>query len=121
MTPEDLKKRTKAFALGIIRLVETLPNTITGRTVSNQLVRAGTSVAANYRAACRARTKAEFIAKIGIVVEEADESAFWLELIIEAGLLKPSTVEPLIQEAEELVKIMSKSRQTARYRRLQQH
>jgi four helix bundle protein len=82
MNAEDLKKRTKQFALRVLKLVAALPNNVQGRAVGGQLVRAGTSVASNYRAACRGRSKAEFVAKLGIVVEEADESAFWLELII---------------------------------------
>lgn len=81
MKPDDLKERTKQFALRVLKLVAALPNTLSGRT----LVRAGTSVGANYRAACRARSKPGFIAKIGIVEEEADESAFWMELIIEGN------------------------------------
>ena len=82
MNKEELKARTKKYALRIIKLVEALPKTTTGRTIGNQLIRSGTSIGANYRAALRARSKLEFIAKLGIVVEEADESAFWLEIII---------------------------------------
>ena len=96
MKPDDLKKRTKQFALRILRLVAALPNTVQGRAIAGQLVRAGTAVAANYRAACRGRSKAEFIAKLGTVEEEADESAFWMELIIEGGLLKQKVVDPLL-------------------------
>lgn len=81
MAGEDLKERTKKFALRILNVVDALPNTIKGRAVGRQIVRCGTSVGANYRAACRARSRAEFIAKLGTVIEEADESAFWLELI----------------------------------------
>ena len=113
MTPDDLKKRTKQFALRILKLVAALPNTVQGRAIANQLARAGTAVAANYRAACRGRSKAEFIAKLGTVEEEADESAFWLELIIEGGLLKQQVVEPLLTEANELTKIMARSRISA--------
>ena len=113
MNEEDLKKRTKAFALRILKLVDALPKTVAGKTVANQLVRSGTSVAANYRAACRGRSKAEFIAKLGIVVEEADESEFWMEMIIEGELLKPSQVESLKQEAGEIVAIMVASRKSA--------
>ena len=80
MNKEILKKRLKNHALRIIKLVDLLPKTVVGRTVGNQLVRSGTSVAANYRAALRARSRAEFISKLGIVIEEADESAFWLEI-----------------------------------------
>src|SRR5881392_3930356 len=107
MKPEDLKERTKQFALRVLKLVTALPKTLAGKTIGGQLIRSGTSVGANYRAACRARSKLEFIAKIGIVEEEADESAFWMELIIEAGLLKPQLVQPLLDEATELAKIMA--------------
>jgi four helix bundle protein len=90
-----------------------LPQTIQGRAVAAQLIRSGTSVAANYRAACRARSKPEFIAKLGVVEEEADESAFWLELIIETGLLRPAKVTPLLTEAGEIVAMMASSKKTA--------
>jgi four helix bundle protein len=84
MTEEDLKKRTKLFALRVLKLVAALPNNVAGRTIGNQVARSATSVAANYRAACRARSKIEFISKLGIVEEEADERALWLELIFES-------------------------------------
>jgi len=113
MKAEDLKKRTKQFALRILKLVAALPNNVHGRAVGNQLGRAGTSVAANYRAACRGRSKAEFIAKLGTVEEEADESAFWMELIIEAELLGANRVQSLLGEAIELRKIMARSRISA--------
>ncbi|SRR5712692_636682 len=113
MNPEDLKKRTKQFALRVLKLVAALPNNVRGRTIAGQLVRAGTSVGSNYRAACHARSKAEFVAKIGIVEEEADESAFWMELIIEDGLEKQQLVQPLLDEAIELAKIMASSRKSA--------
>jgi len=113
MNADDLKRRTKQFALRILKLVSALPETTQGRAVGGQLVRCGTSVGANYRASCRARSRAEFIAKIGVVLEEADESAFWLELIIEGELLKAKVVQPLLDEANELVQIMAKSRITA--------
>ena len=113
MDAEDLKKRTKRFALRILKLVAALPDTVQGRTVGGQLVRAGTSVGSNYRAACRGRSRAEFIAKVGVVLEEADESAFWLELIIEGQLLKTVLVQPLLDEANELICIMASSRITA--------
>ena len=113
MTENELKIRTKQFGLRVIKLVSVLPKTIEGRVIANQLVRSGTSVGANYRAACRGRSKAEFISKLGIVEEEADEGAYWLEMIIEAGLIKPKRVEPLLQEANELVAIMTASRKSA--------
>lgn len=113
MTEDDLKKRTKLFALRVLKLVAALPKTIAGRAIAGQLVRSGTSVAANYRASCRARSKAEFISRLGVVEEEADESALWLELIIEGGLMKPSLVKPLWVEANELTAIMTSSRKSA--------
>jgi four helix bundle protein len=113
MTEDDLKKRTKLFALRILKLVAALPKTLAGRTIGGQLVRSGTSVAANYRAACRARSKAEFISRLGVVEEEADESALWLELIMESQLMKKALVEPLWIEADEIVAIMTSSRKSA--------
>ena len=83
----ELKERTKSFARRIIRLIRALPSCAESRIIGNQLLRAGTSVAANYRAVCRARSRAEFLAKLGVVIEEADESAFWLELLCDAGLV----------------------------------
>jgi len=112
MDEQELKQRTKRFALRVIKLVDALPKTTVGRAIGNQLMRAGTSVGANYRAACRSRSKAEFVARVGVVEEEADESAYWMELIIESGL-KPTLVNALIQEANELVAIMAASRISA--------
>lgn len=114
MNEKELLERTKAFALRIMKLVDVLPNTTAGRAVASQLVRAGTSVAANYRAACRGRSKAEFIAKLGTVEEEADESAFWLEIVIDSGMMKESLVADLRQEASEITAIMAASKMTAR-------
>jgi four helix bundle protein len=113
VTEDDLKKRTKLFALRILKLVAALPKTLAGRTIGGQLARSGTSVAANYRAACRARSKAEFISRLGVVEEEADESALWLELIMESQLMKKALVEPLWTEADEIVAIMTSSRKSA--------
>jgi len=113
MTEDELKKRTKQFALRTLKLISALPHTTAGRSISNQLARSSTSVPANYRATCRGRSKAEFVSKLGVVEEEADESAFWLELIIEGELLKRSLVEPLWREANELVAIMTSSRKSA--------
>ena len=109
----DLKARTKEFALRVMKLVDAMPRTIQGRTIAKQIIRSATSVAANYRAACRARSRAEFIAKIGVVEEEADESCFWLELIIDSGLLTDERIRPLLSEAGELVAIMAASRKSA--------
>ena len=114
MTEEELKHRTKQFSLRILQLVGAMPKTIAGRAIGNQLVRAGTSVGANYRSACRGRSKAEFIAKLGIAVEEADESGYWLELIIEGKLLPQKRVEPLLTEANELTAILVASMRTSR-------
>jgi four helix bundle protein len=113
MDADELKNRTKQFALRILKLAAALPPTIEGKAIRGQLVRAGTSVGANYRAACRGRSPAEFAAKVGVVEEEADESAFWLELIIEGAFLKDSRVKPLLDEANEITKIMASSRITA--------
>ena len=113
MTESDLIERTKQFALRVIKLVGALPRTIEGRAIASQLMRSGTSVAANYRAACRARSKPEFIATLGTVEEEADESAFWLELIIDAGLMSDSKIRPLLNNASEIVAIMASSKKTA--------
>jgi four helix bundle protein len=114
MNEKDLLQRTKEFALRVIKLVNALPNNLTGRKIGDQLIRSGTSVASNYRAACRGRSKAEFIAKLGIVEEEADESALWMELIIEGKLMKKNLVESLWQESVELTKIMAASKISAR-------
>ena len=116
MTEKEMLLRTKKFALRIMKVVDALPKTPAGRAIGNQLVRSGTSVPANYRAACRGRSKAEFIAKLGIVEEEADESALWLELIIEGGLLKETLIGDLHREAGEITAIMSASKMTARAR-----
>jgi four helix bundle protein len=113
MTPVELKARTKQFALRILKLVAALPKNIEGRAVANQLVRCGRPVAANYRAACRARSKAEFVAKMGVVREEADETQLWLELIIEGKLRPSKRVQPLLNEANELVAISVTSRKSA--------
>jgi four helix bundle protein len=113
MGTSDLPQRTKSFALRVIKLVDALPNTLAGRKIGDQLLRAGTAVGANYRAACRGRSKREFVAKVGIVEEEADESAYWMELIMEAELLKSASVLPLHDEAEQIRRIMAKSRITA--------
>lgn len=112
MNKQELKVRTKNFALRIIKLTEALPKNSTGKVIANQLLRSGTSVGANYRAACRARSKQEFIAKLGIVVEEADESCFWLELIIESGLMKKDLVLSLLNEANEITAIMYTTRKS---------
>ena len=113
MDERELRRRTKQFALRVMKLVDALPKTTSGRAIGGQLVRAGTSVASNYRAACKGRSKAEFIAKLGTVEEEADESAFWMELLTEAELMKEAKVRPLRDEAIQLTAIMAASRLTA--------
>jgi four helix bundle protein len=110
----DLKQRTKRLALNIIRLYRSLPGTDEARIVGRQLLRSGTSVGANYRAACRARSKAEFIAKLGIVLEESDETVFWLELLVEAGVGSREKVQSLVTEADELTSIFVTSLRTAK-------
>jgi four helix bundle protein len=112
MTSVELKARTKEFALRVIRLVDALPNSVTGRAIANQLMRSP-SVASNYRAAGHARSRAEFIAKIGVVEEEPDETAFWLELIVDSRIRTEKQIGPLREEANELVAIMAASRKSA--------
>ena len=111
---DALKDRTKRFALRIIRLCRCVPRTPESRVISYQLLRSGTSVAANYRAACRARSSAEFVAKLGLVLEEADESLFWLELLVEAGIITHIRIECLLAEANALVAIFVASLKTAK-------
>jgi four helix bundle protein len=111
---EELRQRTKAFALRVIRLSQSLPGTREGRVLGTQVLRCGTSVAANYRAAGRSRSKADFVSKISVVLEEADETLFWLEMLVEAGLVSPEKLQPLMREASELVRIFSASRTTAK-------
>jgi four helix bundle protein len=111
---EALKNRTKQFALRIIRVVRSLPSGAEGRVISHQLLRSGMSVAANYRAVCRARSRPEFLSKVAIVIEEAHESAFWLELLVDAGLVSESKLRNLKSEANQLVAIFNASRSTAK-------
>jgi four helix bundle protein len=114
MNPIELKARTKSFALRIIKLTRAIPKgDDASRVISKQIVRSGTSVAANYRASCRARSQAEFISKIGTVEEEADETALWLELLIESSLMPARKLMALLKEANELTAIMAASRKTA--------
>jgi len=114
----DLKRRTKAFALRILKLVDALPKTTAGRALASQIVRSGTSVAANYRAACRARSTADFIAKMGIVEEESDETLFWLELLEESELVSATKLAAIKQEANELIAITIASIKTTRRNRV---
>jgi four helix bundle protein len=112
--PEDLRERTKAFALRIVRFFQSLPRTDIARTLGRQVLRSGTSVAANYRAVCRARSKAEFISKIGIVLGEADETVFWIEMLIETKTVPKAKLEELLKEANELVRVFAASARTAK-------
>ncbi len=108
----DLKDRTKRFALMIIKLCRMLPNTGEGRLIRGQLLGCGTSVGSNYRAACRGRSDREFYAKLCIVVEEADETVFWLEIIRDAKILSVKKVAPVLNEAKEILSIMASSKKT---------
>jgi four helix bundle protein len=110
---EELKVRTKKFAISVVRFVRTLPHNSEGYVIGRQLLRSGTSVGANYRAACRGRSRAEFIAKLGIVVEEIDESVYWLELLKESETTSVSGIEELHSEANELLRILGSSHRTA--------
>jgi len=110
----DLKARTRNFALRIIRVVRSLPRSPEAHVIGRQLLRSGLSAAANYRAVCRARSRPEFLAKLAIVIEEADETAFWLELLVDAGLLPEIRLKDLRSEANQLVAIFNASRTTAK-------
>ena len=114
MNSEELKDRTKQFAHRCVKLALSLPKTQLGSHIAGQLIRCSTSVAANYRASCVAQSKASFVSKLSIVLEEADESSFWLEFIIDEQLLKKSLVETLLKEANELTAIFFSSRRTAK-------
>lgn len=111
---EQLRQRTKRFALRIIRLFKSLPRSAEAQVMGKQLLRSGTSVGANYRSAGRARSRAEFVSKISIVVEEADETVFWLECLVESGTVKEELVRDLMKEANELVAIFAASLRTAK-------
>jgi four helix bundle protein len=113
-SPVELKQRLRAFTLRIIRLIEALPSGMAAQVLGRQLLRSGTSIGANYRAACRARSKAEFISKLGICEEEADETLYWLDIIVAAKLIPAGRVKLLAQEAEEILKIIVSSIKTAR-------
>lgn len=116
MTTDELKLRTKKFSLEIINLVECLPNSISCRVIANQIIRSGTSVAANYRAACRARSDKEFISKMNIVLEEADETVFWLEIILDKKWITEFKTKSLLDEANQLVAIFVSSLKTVNSR-----
>ena len=114
MNADEMKKRTRAFALRIVHLVEALPQSRIAEVIGKQLLRCGTSVGANYRASCRAKSQADFIAKMGIVEEEADETIYWIELLIETGLVEKHLVANLLDEANQIISIIVSSIKTAR-------
>jgi len=111
---EELRQRTKSLALRIVRLYRSLPTTKDAQVIGNQLLRSGTSVGANYRAVCRARSRPDFISKLGVVLEEADETVFWLELITESGIMPEQKTGELLGEARELTAIFTASQRTAK-------
>jgi len=121
MNEEELKQRTNKFALRILDLADALPCSRSGNVIANQIIRSRTSVAANYRGLCRAKSRADFINKTSIVEEEADESCFWLQLLIDRGLLAARQVQPLLKEANELTAIFVASRKTAASRQASQN
>ena len=117
MDQAEMKRRTKEFAKEIIRLCRKLPNNREGRLIGDQIFRSGTSVAANYRSACRARSKAEFISKLSIVEEEADETLFWLEVIKEMKIFQYEKLDAIMQENDEILAIVVASLKTAKLRK----
>ena len=117
MTQDEMKMRTKQFALRVIRLVESLPNTLVANVLGKQLLRCGTSVGANYRSSCRAKSNADFISKLSIVEEEADESMFWMELLIEAKIIKENLLGNLMNEANQILSIVVASIKTAKVKK----
>jgi four helix bundle protein len=114
MHPEEFKKRTKVFAVRVINLVDRLPSSRATNAIANQLVRSGMSVGANYRAACRAKSRADFISKMGTVEEEGDETLYWMELLVESGKVKAAVLKDLMREAGEILAITVASINTAR-------
>ena len=114
MNKEELKIRSKKFSLSIIMLIEKIPTTKAGNTIANQIIRSATSVGANYRAACRAKSDRDFLNKIIIVEEEADETLFWLELLNEGNIVSYNILEPIMKECNELVAIFTSSGKTVR-------
>ena len=116
MNSNELKQLTKAFGKRVVKLTESLPKNTTSSVIGRQLLRSATSVGANYRAVCRARSRADFIAKLGIVEEECDESLYWLEMLVETNQIKPILVSGLMKEGEEILAIAVASAKTARTR-----
>ena len=116
MTPDEMKHRTKTFAIEVIKLAKLLPDDFVHAHISRQLMRSGTSVGANYRSSCRAKSEADFISKMSTVEEEADEAGYWLELLVETGAISLRSVSALMSESEQLVRIAVASIKTARGR-----
>jgi four helix bundle protein len=119
MTPDDLRNRTKKFAVDVVKLAKRLPKDSIDRLITGQLARSATATAAAYRAVCRARSRADFIYKLGNAIEEADESALWLEILADAEICQREVAAPFLKEAEELTRIFVRSRETANARRAQ--
>lgn len=111
----ELKQRTKQIAIRMVKMFKSLPRTEEARILGRQLLRSGTAIAANYRGACRSRSKAEFIARMGVVVEEADETVFWMELLVEGGIVQAARMAAVLKEANELLAIFAASQRTAKY------
>ena len=114
MKSEEMKARTRAFGLRVIRLAESLPNTPTAKVIRNQMLRCGPSVGANYRAACRAKSRPDFVSKMGTVEEEADETIYWMELLIDAEIVKRARIADLLDEADQILSIVISSIKTAK-------
>ena len=121
MKPDEMKARTRAFALRVIRLAESLPNTPTANVIRNQMLRCGTSSGANYRAACRAKSRPDFVSKMGTVEEEADETIYWMELLIDADIVKRARIAELLDEADQILSIVISSIKTAKGIRANPH
>ncbi len=117
MKPEECKQRAKTFAVRVIKLVDSFPNSRSPKVIANQLLRSGTSVGANYRAVCCAKSRADFISKLGTVGEECDETIYWMELLMEAGKMKAAQLSPLMKEADEIWALVCASLNTARSRK----
>jgi four helix bundle protein len=113
MTPDELRDRSRQFSMRVVKLYQELPKTTDAQVMGKQVLRSGTSVAANYRASCRARSRAEFVSRMAVVVEEADETCYWLQMIADSGVFPAKKLQPLQKEAQELLKIFSASRNTA--------
>jgi four helix bundle protein len=114
MNAQEMKRRTKAFSLAIIELISEFPNSLVGKKIADQLIRSGTSVGANYRAVCRAKSKADLVNKLSIVLEEADESLYWLEIVAESDLAPSTRIDPLMNEINEIISIIVASIKTSK-------